>query len=209
MKSNVIHITESLESRGAALKQADLVSDFCGLPHKNALHLRLLTEEMWGMFRELTEESQAEFWIENQGMAFELHLVTRTSIDLNKRERLLSASSSGKNADARGLVGKLRDVFARYAEALAEQDDHLAWYYDAGRMDPESAAVTAAVVDWSMRKYKTYVENESALHNPTAEEAWDELERSIIGQLSDEVTIGIRGNRVEMVVYREFPDPAA
>ena len=35
-------------------------------------------------------------------------------------------------------------------------------------------------------------------------EAWDELERSVIARLSDDVLIGIAGSHVEMTVLKSF-----
>ena len=37
-----------------------------------------------------------------------------------------------------------------------------------------------------------------------AEEAWDELEKSVIAHVADEVKISIRGYDVEMIVYKKI-----
>ena len=36
------------------------------------------------------------------------------------------------------------------------------------------------------------------------EEEWDELEKSIVANLADEISIGIKKNRVEMVIYKKI-----
>ena len=47
----------------AALNQAEKVAAYKSLSPKNTLHLRLLTEEMMGMMRSITGETQGKFWI--------------------------------------------------------------------------------------------------------------------------------------------------
>ena len=37
-----------------------------------------------------------------------------------------------------------------------------------------------------------------------AREEWDELEKSIVANIADEVSIAIRGSEVEMTVYKNF-----
>ena len=69
--------------------------------------------------------------------------------------------------------------------------------------DPTTYAVAADVLAWSMKKYKAAIENE-ATHDDSAKEKWDELEKSIIVNIADEVKIFIAGNTVEMTVYKKF-----
>ena len=37
-----------------------------------------------------------------------------------------------------------------------------------------------------------------------AEEKWDELEKSVIANIADEIEIGIAGKTVEMIVYKKM-----
>ena len=202
MKSDVITINSQTASPDEALNQAEAVAVYCGLDKKSALHLRLLTEEMMGLLHALTGELEAEFWIENKGMNFQLHMTTRTLMSLEKRDMLLSVSTTGKNAAARGVLGKLLDVFA--CSVVAQQGNSYAWYQEAGMVDPVAYAAQTAIIDWSMQKYRKSVEEKLAENDPAAQEAWDELEKSIVNRLADEISIGIRGDRVEMVIYKRF-----
>ena len=123
------------------------------------------------------------------------------------RKELLKASSSGKNAAAKGFMGKIKDIFNR---ALASDDlQNLAYYYSQGIIVTENAFMTdsytstTGTVSWSMKKYKTEVEKESA-NNAEAKDEWDELEKSIVAKVADEVEIAISGDKVEMTVYKKF-----
>ena len=105
----------TVDSRGArmetALAQAEKVAVYKGLARKDALSLRLLTEEMLGLMRALTGESEGVFWIEDEDGEYRLHLRVRTRLNADERAQLLSVSSTGKNESAKGLMGRLRDFF--------------------------------------------------------------------------------------------------
>ena len=52
---------------------------------------------------------------------------------------------------------------------------------------------------WSFNQYKSYV-----MESGTKKEAWDELEKSIVARLADEVKIGVTSRNVEMVIYKKY-----
>ena len=111
MKTDVITISSEGNNMEAALAQIDKISVYKGLSHKNAITLRLLTEEVLAMMRAITGNVNGEFWVEDQDGVYELHLLVRTLVDEKIREQLLAASSSGKNEATRGFMGKIRSFF--------------------------------------------------------------------------------------------------
>ena len=66
MRTDTIIVSSRGNQMEAALKEAEKVAAYKGLSAKNALHLRLLTEEMMGMMRSITGENTGEFWIEDK-----------------------------------------------------------------------------------------------------------------------------------------------
>ena len=116
MKTDVIVVSSKGARMEEALKEVDKVAGYKGLSHKSALHLRLLTEEMMGLMRSITGETEGCFWIEDQDNVYELHLQTTTRMTSLKREKLLSAATSGKNESAKGFMGHIRDFFDRGAD---------------------------------------------------------------------------------------------
>ena len=82
MKTDVIVVSNKGEKMEEALNQAEKFAQFKGLDRKKALHLRLLTEEMMGMMRSITGETEGEFWIEDDTETAELHLRVRTILDM-------------------------------------------------------------------------------------------------------------------------------
>ena len=111
MKTDKITVSSQGARMGAALEQAEKVAAYKGLKMKDALHLRLLTEEMMGLMRSITGEREGIFWIEDEDGEYRLHLQVRTLLNSEEREQLLAVSSSGKNESAKGIMGRIRDFF--------------------------------------------------------------------------------------------------
>lgn len=189
MKSDVIHVTNEGEGVAEAIKQAEAVAAFKSLSKKDSIHLNLLTEEMMGMMQALTDKREADFWIESENRSFMLHLGTETAMNAEMREKLLSASTSGTNAAAKGVMGKIRDIFNRIIEPA---DANIPSGFSAGWSFSESGQVVNV---WSLNTFKINATDSD-------KEEWDELEKSIIANIADEIKIGISGNTVEMIVYK-------
>lgn len=190
MKSDVIIISNDGQGMDEALTQAEKVAEYKGVSPKCALHLRLLTEEMLGMMRSITGERTGKFWIEDQDDVFRLHLQVETPMDLGKQEQLLAASTSGKNEAAKGVMGKIRTFF-----------DPLGWV-DAPV--PVNYTETGNLMStWSMSSYRQMVKEGLEEEREGAAEAWDELEKSIVSNIADEVKVSIEGRQVEMVIFKK------
>ena len=51
---------------------------------------------------------------------------------------------------------------------------------------------------WSLEQYRSTVRREEQ----TA--AWDELEKSVIASLADDVIVGVRGKRADIIIVKKF-----
>ena len=123
MKSDVIHIDNRGNGFQDALQETAKAAEYRGLSHKEELRLRLCTEEMLSLARSVTGELQASFWLESEGKKFDLHMSTKTVMDREKRERLISSASSRKNEAAHSFLGRLRDAFE--AAMVSEPDNSI------------------------------------------------------------------------------------
>lgn len=56
---------------------------------------------------------------------------------------------------------------------------------------------------WSMNQYRTAVD-QNRFADSKAEEAWDELEKSIVASIADEVKVHIVGSSVEITIIETF-----
>ena len=205
MKSKVTVIKSNGEGMEEALRQTELCAQAYDLKGKDALHLRLLGEELMGMLRAVTGEKVYKYWIEENDSCFELHLSTETLMDLDKRDKLLSLSTTGYNAADKGFMGKIRsliDILSTPESAGIPSVMELGMSDLAGESSLWLAASTAT---WSLNSYKNGIEQHMAADSE-AVEAWDELERSIVGKIADEVSVALRGGNVEMIIYKSFPE---
>ncbi|MBQ7624912.1 MAG: hypothetical protein IJS65_06540 [Clostridia bacterium] len=193
MVSDVITVKSDGTGMKEALAQVEAAAAFRSLSDKEMLRLRLLAEEMTGMLCGITGELTADFRIESEDKKFRLYLSADTVMNPEKREKLLSVSTSGKNAAAKGIMGKIREFFSSTYDPNYLDPT----FYSMGMLaggDPD----TAATICWSLNRYR------SEIAKQTAGSEWDELETSIVGKLADEVKVGITGNRVELVIYKSF-----
>ena len=203
MKSDVIHISGEGIGIEEALKQTEAVAVYKSLSKKDSIHLLLLTEEMTGMLKALTGNPGADFWIEDDEKVFHLHLKTQTKMNTELRNKLLSASTSGENIAAKGIMGTVRDLFNRLIEPTeAPMPKEYAAGFESDNLGAAQAAAVAKYISipatnvWSLNKYKTEMAAEG--------ESWDELEQSIVANIADDIEIGISDNSVEMVISKRF-----
>ncbi|MCR5654184.1 MAG: hypothetical protein K6G07_00870 [Lachnospiraceae bacterium] len=198
MKSDVITVTGSGEGLREALAQAEAVADFKKVSPKEKMHLRLLSEEMLGLLRALTGDYRADYWIEDKDGVFELHLRVETLVNTELRRKLMSVSSSGKNIAAKGVMGKIREVFACALEPASANP------YDV--VSKGLILLNDNMVDmnvnyvWSLNHYVDTIKSDDTI----TPETWDELEKSIVAKLSDDVQISILENVVEMIILKSM-----
>ncbi len=200
MKTDIIKVSSREDRIASVLQQVDKVSVYKELSHRQSMHLRLLAEEMMGMMRSITGETEGKFWIEDQDDEYRLHLQVKSRLSSEKREKLLSASSSGRNESAKGLMGRLRDFFDWGS------DEELASYsgllYSADMY--EHSTSPALDLEWSMRRYESELSARMQQNDAAALEAWDELEKSVVTHVADDIKVYIRNGTVEMVILKKL-----
>ena len=209
MKSNICVLNKDLTCLEKVLGEVEKVAVYNGLENKKALRLRLLAEELCGMLPGLVENFSGEFWAESDGGNYELHVELKSEdMSIEMRDELISVSKSGKNAAAKGIMGKIRAVTetmllsafdpsipvpAPSGEFYDSQDFNMGYGYT----DPAFSCATGYDCAWSLCNYKTAVEENQ-------DEAYAELERSIVAKLADDIIVGVRGKNVEIVVKKLF-----
>lgn len=200
MRSDKLTVSSKGSQIEKALDQVEKVASYKGLSGKNALHLRLLTEEMMGLMRSITGEAEGQFWIEDEDDVYELHLKATTRMTSSKREQLLSAASSGKNESAKGLMGRLRDFFDRGA------DEDIAGFTSPLFLNSTYEHSTTPMLDWewSMMEYEDALSARMERNDTAAREAWDELEKSVVARVADDVKVSIRGRDVELTIIKKM-----
>ena len=208
MKSNICKLNKDLTCLETVLAEVEKVTIYNGLEDKKALRLRLLAEELCGMLPGLIENFSGEFWAENEGETYELHVELKADdMNIDLRDELISVSKSGKNAAAKGIMGKIRAVAETMLLAASDPTlqalpagefyDYHGYNMGFGYIDPTIAVETGYVYSWSLCNYKSAVEDKK-------DDAYAELERSIVAKLADDIIVGVRGNNVEITVKKSF-----
>ena len=117
------------------------------------------------------------------------------------KEQLLSVATDGTNAAAKGVMGKIRVVIASMLtaskDALPYAMINTAASYPMGGTAGESASV------WSMALYRDDVYKRRKEGAEEAE-AWDELEKSIVANIADDVKVSVVGKNVEITATKRF-----
>lgn len=196
MKSDVCKLTNSVSDLNDVFVQVEKSSVYAGLDLKQSQRLRLLSEELVDMLPELLSYASGDFWVEAEGSSFELHVsLVPEKLSSDVRDKLLSVSSTGKNSAAVGILNKIRIaaeiLISDYAEASAAAPINLD-FFNMG-ISQDYGLYTSA---WTLNSYR----QEAKKNN----EDWDELEKSIIANLADDVLVGIKGNRVDIVAKKKF-----
>ena len=196
MKSNVCKINKGVKDLEAILKESEMVANYNGLSHKQALQLRLICEEMDGMLPKIIDDFDGEFWIDFEDGVCKVNAVVNfEEFTAKKKQELISVSKNKKNAAATGIVGKIRSVIEDFfldeegaqTGGAAEGFCHMPTQYSLG---------FHYSYYWSLGEYKTNVKNK--------EEACDELEKSIIASIADDVIVGVKGRQASIVVIKKF-----
>lgn len=194
MKSDIITVSSKGSHMETALRQAEKVAVYKELPDKAGLHLRLLTEEMMGLMRSIAGDLKGEFWIEDKDQVYELHLRVETQMNEYQRDQLISVSSEGKNEATRGFMGKLRAFFMPSSDKPVYM----------GLMFPDSAPMMYSTMSWSMEEYRRQLEQYREENKEGAQEAWDELEKSVVAHVADDVKVSIKGRIAEMTIFKKM-----
>ena len=194
MKTDVIVISSEGNNMEAALDQIDKIAEYKGLSAKDAMSLRLLTEETMAMMRAITGSVNGEFWIEDQDNVYELHLLVKSLVDDKIRQQLLAASTSGRNEATRGFMGKIRSFFEPSSSVPMFSSGF------AGSGAPQMYESYS----WSMQDYRDQLRQYQEMNEKNDQEAWDELEKSVVAKVADNVKVSIRGRTVEMIIVKKL-----
>lgn len=179
-----------------------------GLDRRATLRLSLLVEETLGMVKAMVDDFYGRVWFVGDADACEIHLEATADMDSDRKQELLSVSSTGRNAAARGFMGMLGDVISGALHNIGHAVDTA--YGDtavsgsvmapAGLGTPDMYDLTPV---WTLQQYKANVEK-GRLESDALERAKEDLEKSVVANLADDVVVGVKGDRIELVIRKRF-----
>lgn len=180
------------------------------LERRDSLHLRLLAEETLGMLKMMAGDFTSLLWMETDGKVASIHLVAKTEdMNIDTKKELIAVSTSGKNAKAKGLMGKIGEVFENsllHYENVVELERE----YGIGYSDPAIAGSMGAdyMTAWTLEQYRKSLQSEDVDKDfewsEEASEPNDIFEKSIVGSIAKDVIVGVKKEDVEMTILMDL-----
>ena len=198
MKSNVCVIEKGTKDLEAILKECESVAAYNGLTNKQSLQLRLLCEEIDGMLPNIIDDFEGDFWIEYEKGVCKVNVSIRIpEFTVSKKEELIGIAKDKKNVAAVGIVGKIRNAIENY---FLDEDAMSAFVAstDAAQLSMGYGAIADYSYLWSLEQYRANVKKEEQA------EAWDELEKSVIASVADDVIVGVKGKHADIIIVKKF-----
>lgn len=210
MVSDVILIGSDGTGTKEAVTEAERVAGYYDMNKKDAMRIRLLTEEALGMMRMFGDGAEGEFHIEvTDGDTCTLYLDMDTRVDNDTREKLVSVSKSGENEAAKGFMGKLFDLIDRGLSEFEESSRLQAEYGgDPGMfmtMGGYNIGAASQYATWSLVSYRSNLESGNYRDDEAMNrDAWDELEKSVVASLADDVRVTVQSDGAQLEIIRKF-----
>ena len=208
MVSDKIKVSNNGEGIREALEETERIGRYMGLSGRELIWLRLLSEETLGMIEAMVGEFNATFWIEAlNATSCRINLEAKAVIEAGIKKDLLSASSTGENFYARGLMGRIADAIEegmyRYDEAAKIQDEFFGMQISDEQADRQDGFVDIPYY-WSLDEYRKEMAKQKERDSALNEMIDDHLEKSIVAHIADDITVGVRDRKVKLIISKEF-----
>ncbi len=192
MKSDIITLKQFPGDIAGALEETERAAAYNRLKPQSINTLRLLAEEQIAITAEVLKTFSGQFWLENDGPDYELHLLALAPIGLEELDTFVDLSTAKNNTYPKGMKGRISAVIDAFLIAQGE-----------------SAALGMGISDmmggfipspdsmiWSMRRYQQDAPEQAK------DEELEGIEKSIIDRYADDVVVTVRSNKVELVVKK-------
>jgi hypothetical protein len=196
MRSNVCKIQNGIKDLDAILKESEKVAAYNGLNHKQTLQLRLLCEDIDGMLPKIIDDFEGDFWIDFEDGVCKVNIsIQFAKFTSSKKKELLSLAKNKKNASVKGIGAK---IGAAIEEFFLNEEN-----INAMCMMSELDGITVgscveSTYYWRLDQYK------SAVKKAKKAEAWDELEKSVIASIADDIIVGVKGLQADITIVKKF-----
>ncbi len=167
---------------GIILRETEKVSKENGLNERQSMHMRLLAEELICMLPQIMQYGSGTFWIEFYTNTVEIHVKVQGKRSIDSGDAPAAKADNNKANEKQGIIRKICGVLDFAVKATKE-------------------VVTGT--RWSLQEY---IENLKSADRSQHIAEWDELERSIIANLADDVVVNSKLGDVEMVVIKSFDE---
>ncbi|SHI62938.1 hypothetical protein SAMN02745229_03377 [Butyrivibrio fibrisolvens DSM 3071] len=147
-----------------------------GIKDKESLKFRLLTEEVLRLVKQILNNRHVELWFEGNNRVSRIIIECEGTLEGIQKDELGSIATSGTVTEDKGFFKKLTDMFMIKF--------------------PEEES-------WSLKEYQRQLKAKKA-EDKYDVEAWDDLERSLVANLADDIEITTGKDVIRMVVTKDF-----
>ena len=175
------------------------------LDKRNTLRLDLLVEETLGMVKATLEDFYGQLWFAEKDGVCEIHLEATANMDSAKKRELLAVSSTGKNAAAHGFMAKLGELISGALYGIGDSIDTYGQEtirYGIVHMPYTDMTGMDLTPVWTLQAYRSDLAQ--ADDGDITAEALEDLEKSIVASLADDIVVGVKGDRVDMIITKKF-----
>lgn len=195
MKSNVCKIEKGTRDLDAILKECERVATYNDLTHKQSLQLRLLCEEIDGMLPNIIDEFEGKLWIDFENGVCKVNIsIIIPEINTDKKNELISIANNKKNAAVVGIVGRIRNALENF---MLNEDVKSAFAASSGILCLAGECLDYSYY-WTLDQYRSTVKKEEQADD------WDELEKSVIASVADDVIVGVKGSQADIIIVKKF-----
>ena len=176
------------------------------LNKRDTLRLDLLVEETLGMVKAMLEDFYGQLWFVVEGGICEIHFEATSDMNSGKKRELLSVSTSGTNAAAKGFMSRIGEMITGALYNVGQTLDAYGQEtirYGVVHMPVDMSLNTGVVPIWTLQNYRTDLEKARGTDD-YAEAALDDLEKSIVARLADDIVVGVKGDRVDLIITKAF-----
>ena len=150
------------------------------------------------MLPKIIDDFEGDLWIEFENGVCKVNVnIQIPEFNIDKKDELISIAKNKKNAAAVGIVGKIRNAIENF---FLDEERMEALALSSGSFGLNSGYYEGVDYPclWRLTEYRDNVKKEEQA------EAWDELEKSVIASVADDVVVAIKGNCAEIVIIKKF-----
>lgn len=188
------------ESINSAISEAERYATSENLDNGMKLRLRLLSEELLSLVKGLPHMKDGDFFIERDGTDYDICFDANAKINKKTREQLLEVSSTNKNEAYIGISGMVTQAIDSMI-LMGASDRQGVNKLSMNAME-ESIGRDEDNYKWSYNIYKEKELN-SNIDSDSEEQGVvnsEEIGKSVLTKLSDDIRISVRTNKVSIRV---------
>ena len=163
-----------------------------GLPinHRERLRLCLLIEEALGMIYGIIDQADGEIWIDGWGAETRIRIDVSAKPNAEQQEALNAIAGNGAAGSGRSFMRTLGGLILDSMHHVKGRVKGVL-----GRGIIEDGAEES---EWSLKAYRDHLDG----GDEDSRQALEDLERSIVAHIADDVILRMRGGQVSLLIIR-------